>query len=45
MKDVLQYDGEPGVTLYYARPDKGDGQAFLYFDKKLNAIIRKRRII
>ena len=35
MKDVLQYDGEPGVTLYYARPDRGDVQAFLYFDKKL----------
>jgi len=35
MKDVLQYDGEPGKTLYYARPDKGDIQAFLYTDKKL----------
>ena len=42
-KDVIQYDGIPGKKLYYARPDKGDEQVFLYNDKKLQQNYRTDR--
>lgn len=43
MKDVIQYKGIPGKTLYYARPDDGDESVFLYVDKKLQKNYKTER--
>ena len=39
--DVLQYDLEPGVTLYYKRPEKGQPKTFMYTDKNLKRVYKR----
>ena len=41
MKDILQYDFEPGIILYYPRPDKGQERTFMYIDKKLQKVYKR----
>jgi hypothetical protein len=40
--DILQYDLEPGITLYYPRPEKGQERTFMYTDKKLQKVYKRR---
>jgi len=40
--DILQYDLEPGVTLYYKRPEKDQERTFMFTDKKLNNVYKRK---
>jgi hypothetical protein len=40
--DVIQYDLEPGLTLYYKRPDEGQEKTFMFTDKKLQKVYKRK---
>lgn len=39
--DIIQYDLEPGITLYYRRPEIGQINTIMFTDKELNNVYKR----